>query len=70
MLDRFFYIVSFLFSSGLFQFQALKLVNNRSLEDALAVVFGEPPSFSAASMTSASGASVEQATQVSYESVG
>ncbi|CAF3843812.1 unnamed protein product [Rotaria sordida] len=48
--------------------QALRIVNNRSLEDALAVVFGESPSFFAESVTSASGASVEQATQVSYES--
>jgi hypothetical protein len=45
-------------------------VNNRSLEDALAVVFGESPSFSAGSTTSINGASIEQATQVSYESVG
>jgi hypothetical protein len=53
-----------------FPFQALRLVNNRSLEDALAVVFGESPSFSAESTTSVNGASIEQATQVSYESVG
>jgi len=48
----------------------LKIVNNRSVEDALAVVFGESPSFSAESVTSINGASIEQATQVSYESVG
>jgi hypothetical protein len=51
-------------------FQALRLVNNRSLEDALAVVFGETPVFSADSTISTNGASIEQATQVSYESVG
>jgi len=39
------------------------------LEDALAVVFGESPSFSAEPTISASGASIEQATQV-CESVG
>lgn len=50
-------------------FQALRMVNNRSLEDALAVVFGETPTFSTASGTSTSGAPIEQATQVSYESV-
>jgi hypothetical protein len=44
-------------------------VNNRSLEEALAIVFGEAPFFSTDSVISASGASVEQATQVSYESV-
>jgi len=70
MLDRFFCFVNFLFSTGKFLFQALKIVNNRSLEDALAIVFGESPSFSTESGTSISGASVEQATQVSYESVG
>ncbi|CAF3544832.1 unnamed protein product [Rotaria socialis] len=48
--------------------QALKIVNNRSLEDALAVVFGETPTFSAGSMISTSGASIEQTTQISYES--
>jgi hypothetical protein len=69
-LDRFFCFINFLFSTGNFLFQALKIVNNRSLEDALAVVFGESPSFSAESVTSINGASIEQATQVSYESVG
>ena len=44
------------------------MVNNRSLEDALAVVFGETPTFSGVSGTAASGNSIEQATQV-YESV-
>ena len=48
----------------------MRIVNNRSLEDALAVVFGESPSFSAGSVTSTGGASVEQATQAPYESVG
>lgn len=48
----------------------MKIVNNRSLEDALAVVFGESPSFSTGSIASANGANVEQATQVSFESVG
>ncbi|CAF2383819.1 unnamed protein product [Rotaria sp. Silwood2] len=43
--------------------QALRIVNNRSLEDALAVVFGESPSFSTESVASTNGASVEQATQ-------
>ena len=43
-------------------------MNNRSLEDALAVVFGETPSFPPV-VVSASGASVEQATQVAYDSV-
>ena len=45
------------------------MVNNRSLEDALAVVFGETPTFSAVSGTSTKGEPIEQATQVSYESV-
>lgn len=45
------------------------MVNNRSLEDALAVVFGETPTFSATSVTSTNGEPVEEATQVSYESV-
>lgn len=43
-------------------------MNNRSLEDALAVVFGETPSSFTDAGASVSGASVEQATQV-YESV-
>jgi hypothetical protein len=70
MLDRCYFFVNILFSLGTFLFQALKLVNNRSLEDALAVVFGEAPSFSTESATSINGSSIEQATQVSYESVG
>jgi hypothetical protein len=68
MLDRFFRFINVLFSTGEYLFQALRLVNNRSLEDALAVVFGESPSFSSEPITSLNGASVEQATQV-YESV-
>ncbi len=68
MLDRYYF--HSLFFENKFLFQALRLVNNRSLEDALAVVFGETPSFSADSVISTSGASIEQATQVSYESVG
>ena len=52
-----------------FLFQALRIVNNRSLEDALAVVFGETPNFSAEPAISVSGASVEEATQIPYESV-
>lgn len=51
-----------------FVFQALRMVNNRSLEDALAVVFGETPNFSGVSGTSTGGQTVEQTTQV-YESV-
>jgi hypothetical protein len=71
MLDRYFSFYEYLFFvKKKFPFQALRLVNNRSLEDALAVVFGESPSFSAESTTSVNGASIEQATQVSYESVG
>lgn len=40
-------------------------MNNRSLEDALAIVFGE----SLDTFTSATGATIEQATQIPYESV-
>jgi hypothetical protein len=68
MLDRFFRFINVLFSTGEYLFQALRLVNNRSLEDALAVVFGESHSFSSEPVQSLNGASVEQATQV-YESV-
>lgn len=56
-------------SSSLLFFQALKSVNNRSLEEALAVVFGEPSFFPSSSATATSGATVEQATQVWNESV-
>lgn len=65
--------VFFLFckiSLGKFLFQALKIVNNRSLEDALAVVFGETSLFSTESSTSVNGANVEQPTRDPYQSVG
>ncbi|CAF1339443.1 unnamed protein product [Adineta steineri] len=48
--------------------QALKSVNNRSLEDALAVIFGETSFFPGETATSISGARVEQVTQTPYES--
>jgi hypothetical protein len=70
MLDRYFNSTNIFRLKNKLLFQALRLVNNRSLEDALAVVFGETPVFSADSTISTNGASIEQATQVSYESVG
>lgn len=70
MRDRFFSLLHLRSSSDWLVFQALLIVNNRSLEDALAIIFGEAPSFSSTSIVSASGASVEQATQVPYQSVG
>jgi hypothetical protein len=70
MLDRFFYFENFVFSTRKFLFQALKIVNNRSLEDALAIIFGETSLFSTESTTSVNGASIEQATQYPYQSVG
>ncbi|UJR36730.1 hypothetical protein I4U23_029446 [Adineta vaga] len=48
--------------------QALRAVNNRSLEDALAVVFGETSMFSGESSTSVNGASIAQVAETFYES--
>ena len=51
-------------------FQALRLVNNRSLEEALGIVFSDTSFVPAESSTSTSGASIEQVTETPYESVG
>ncbi|CAF0891506.1 unnamed protein product [Adineta ricciae] len=48
--------------------QALRLVNNRSLEEALAIVLGDPSLIPPKSSTSTSGACIEQATETPYES--
>ena len=51
-------------------FQALRLVHNRSLEEALAILLGDPSFIPPKSTTSTSGASIEQVTEIPYESVG
>jgi hypothetical protein len=51
--------------------QALIIVHNRSLEDALAIVFGETPFFSTdLAVQTTNAARVEQSTQIPYQSVG
>ena len=70
LLDRFFFVVVVVVRSARqFPLQALIIVNNRSLEDALAIVFGEAPLFPSDAITSMNGASIEQVTQVFHNSV-